>query len=461
MVGRILIADNVATNRIVMKVKLASAFYEVVQAASGADTLRMARDGAPDLIILDALLNTAGGLDLCRSLRADPVTAHIPILIVSGTVTRAARLDALRAGADEILCKPLDELTLFARVRSLLRARAQSEDLRRRRHSAVELGLSEAAPRFTGPERLAIVARDTEDAIAWRERLRGHLRDRIDIMPEARVLETLHAGTHTPDAFVITADLAQTGGGLRLLAELRSRASTRDSVVIVVHEAHDRDGAIMALDLGASDLILRGFEPEELALRLRSQLRRKRESDRLRSTVEAGYRLAGIDPLTGLYNRRYALPQLRAIAQRAASTGQPYAIMLIDIDRFKRVNDTYGHAVGDTVLSEVAHRIHASLRASDLAARIGGEEFLVVMPDTTLAEAEAAAERLRAFVDRTPVCIGTNRARIPVTLSIGVSMGICGAVPHSVEQIMECADRALFGAKAEGRNQVSVGLPAA
>ncbi|MGH1329790.1 MAG: diguanylate cyclase [Paracoccaceae bacterium] len=462
MTGRILIADEVATNRIVMKVKLSSACYQVLQAAGEAELLELARRELPDLIILDAVMSDANGAALCAKLKADPTTSDIPVIMVTALNDTQTKLAALEAGADDFLTKPLDELTLLARVRSLLRMRATSDELRRRQKTARELGFAEPSALFTGPGHVAIVAAEGSEAMRWRDRISPYLNAKIEALPEQRALEALQHQHHVPDAFVIASDLGEPNSGLRLLAELRSREATRHAAIIIMHAPKDRNAAVMALDLGANDLISDAFDPEELALRLRGQIRRKLEADRLRVTVEDGFKLAAIDPLTGLYNRRYALPHLKEIANRGREKRRPFAIMLLDLDRFKDVNDTYGHAAGDTVLVEVARRVRDNLRGVDMVARIGGEEFLVAMPETALSQARFAAERLRQVIEETPISLGEGQPSITVTLSIGLSMGgrdEARSLP--VEKLIEDADQALFGSKAEGRNQVTMGRSAA
>jgi len=266
------------------------------------------------------------------------------------------------------------------------------------------------------------------------------------------------SGGKAPDVFVVAADLARPGEGLRLLSELRARAATRYSSVCVLMPADARESAAVALDLGAADLIEEGAEPLEMALRIRTQIARKLQSDRLRASVADGLRLAMIDPLTDLHNRRYALPHLARMAERARATGHPFAVMVLDLDRFKAINDTMGHAAGDAVLIEVADRLKSNLRAVDLIARIGGEEFLVALPDTALDPARATAERLRRVIGDRPVTLPSG-AEVPVTLSIGLALG--GAETSGVEELIGLADRALMGSKAEGRNQVRIGQCAA
>lgn len=458
MAGRILIVDNVPTNRIILKVKLSSAFYEVIQAASGHDAVLRARESQPDIIILDTDLGDMNAHDTCAQLKADPVTCHIPVLITTPAGDTEAKIAALKAGADEFLSKPIDELTLTARVRALMRARATTDELRRRDQTARSFGFAEAPFGFTTLGKIALVGRTPEDAMIWRAGLRGLVSDDIEIIAADHFLETI-AGGNAADIYVISSDIFGDTNGLRLIADIRARPNTRFAGVVVVHGPQDRKEAVMALDLGANDIITRGADPEELALRLRSQMRRKKEADVLRSSVDEGLRLAMIDPLTGLYNRRYALPHMTQISQESAKAGQNFALMLIDLDRFKTINDTFGHGIGDEVLIEVAKRLRNTLRGIDLIARFGGEEFLICMPMTTLVEARSTAERLRTAICGTPMTQTSDGTPVSISASIGLTMG--GQTHASIETLLEISDRALYDAKAEGRNQVTLGSHAA
>lgn len=461
MAGRILIADNVPTNRIILKVKLASAFYDVSQAPTGSDALALAREMRPNLIILDGNLGDMTGYEACAALKKDPVTAHIPVAIITPAHDTEARIAALKAGADEFLTKPLDELTLTARVRALMRASTTSEELRRRNETARALGFSEAAATFSSPGKITLVGASTEEAMTWRAGLRGMTSDEIVIERGDHLLEAIYNGDIS-DLYVISAHFGSGSDGLRLISDLRARAATRSAGIVVVHGQQDRREALMALDLGANDLITRGADPEEMALRLRTQMQRKKEADQLRQTLDEGLRLATIDSLTGLYNRRYILPHIDKIAQQSRASGQHFALMLIDIDRFKSVNDSYGHAVGDDVLIEVAHRMRNNLRGMDLVARFGGEEFLVCLPMNTLMEARAAAERIRTAICTRPVATSKTGMPVTVSVSIGLAMaGDLGSLRPTVPELIAIADEALYGAKAEGRNQVTLGSYAA
>jgi two-component system cell cycle response regulator len=470
MSGRILIVDDVATNRIVYRARLAAAFYEPLLAADGANCLRMAVDAQPDLILLDLSLPDMSGRDVLRQLRQDPRTRDIPIIVLTASPDSDARLGAFSAGADDVILKPASDQVLLARVRNLLRGRADAgysaaPEFETAFEAAFETGgLAEAPARFEPCATVALVSGQADLARRWQQDLSGQLRDRLVVLSRAEVLAEAPSaplGGEVPDVFIIHDEGSDTSGSLRLLSELKSRHATRHSAVCVIGAAGDGDDAAMAFDLGADDVVGLKVSAAELALRTRSLLRRKRDGDRHRARIEDGLRLAMVDPLTGLHNRRYALPQLAAIAARAVEIGQDFAVMVVDLDRFKTVNDKHGHAAGDAVLVEVARRLRANLRDGDLLARIGGEEFLVVVPDSSTTGARLVAERLCAALDERPIRLASG-ASLKVTVSIGVAVSaLATGASLSVEALVEQADLALLESKGAGRNQVTYRLSAA
>jgi len=197
---------------------------------------------------------------------------------------------------------------------------------------------------------------------------------------------------------------------------------------------------------------VRPVDRQELIARLRTQVRRKRYNDQLRASVTETIEMAVIDGLTGLHNRRYLDSHLETLFDRAMSRRRPLSVMITDLDRFKSINDAYGHDGGDDVLREFARRLRKNVRGIDLACRFGGEEFVVVMPDTEGQVAEKVAERIRAEIERAPFAIGRDGLAIPVTVSVGVSSLSRGV--DSVGELMKRADVALYEAKNGGRNRV-------
>jgi two-component system cell cycle response regulator len=468
MDGRILIVDDVATNRIVFKVKLGAARYHPMVASGGVEGLRMARKDMPDLILLDLMLPDLSGIDVLRRLRSDPITRDIPVIVVSSSTSLDDRLAALEAGADDVFVKPYDDDLLMARLRNLLRSRQDLADLPAG-HDKAMFGMAEAAAdtaqEFTHPGLLAVVTERPEMALRLRHDLSRLIRDTVLTTSHSNVLTEAEPG-RAADIYVIDADGPSSDRALRLLSDLRSRAVTRHAGICLMTSGSPRADILMAFDLGANAILSSDMPTAEIALRLRSVLRAKRRADARRERVQDGLRLSVIDPLTGLFNRRYAQARLAAMASRAIDHGRSVAVMVADIDRFKSVNDRFGHAVGDDVLIEVSQRLAANLRTDDLLARIGGEEFLIALPSTTLEEAESIARRLCREVDSRPILLSNGEA-LMVTVSIGLALSQDFARDgHNtggtlVNALIDNADQALLTSKKAGRNQVTLGRTAA
>ncbi len=460
MTGRVLIADNTATNRIILKVKLGASCYESLQAETDTQAFELALNERPDLIILDARLPGEGGVALCRRLKSDPRTRAIPVLIIDAAETRATRLAAFAAGADEYLPKPLDETTLLALVRNLMRTRAAFDELTRRQDTIADMGFAEPVGQFSKRPNVAIVGPGAETTLIWRHELEDQLAASVATETMAEALDQVRR-EQPHDAYVIGADLVTKGDGLRLVSELRSRADTRHAVILVHDTGAYNETIPMALDIGASAVMSGIFDAQETAQRLKTLLARKMETDALRASVDERLDLAVKDPLTGIYNRRYAETYLSRLSRQATSSGQPFALMLIDLDRFKLVNDTYGHLVGDQVLAETARRLNANLREIDLLARFGGEEFVVAMPKTDIDGAFTAAERLRRIIGDIPMRPRLEGPEVSVTVSIGVVVCHGDEGLATMRQLLDLADQALYASKADGRNLVTFATDAA
>ena len=469
MTGRILIVDDVATNRIVMKVKLSAARYDVIPAESGEQAIEIARGGGVDLVIMDMMMPGMSGAETCARLRADPATAALPVVLITALDDAESRMAGLSAGADDFLSKPVDEIALLARVRSLLRTREEERDYEARAGGLLELGTAPAgfgespqasfaatvdtAAPGTAPEgRVALIGGvDAAWLLRQRDSLRPLLRDGVSVMGRDAAL-ALGQG-EAPDLFLIDADSGGRSKGLRLMSELRSRTATRHAAFIVILPGGDSERAATALDLGAADISYKPFPPDEIAMRIRTQLARKRRADRMRDTLDVGLRLAVIDPLTGLHNRRYGLHHLDRVATRCRAQGIRAGLIAMDIDHFKQINDRHGHPVGDRVLATVAQALAKNLRAEDLVARIGGEEFLAILPDAGPDQVRAVAERLRQAIEALRVPVAGGDA-LQVTMSLGAAM--LADEEDAAHRALELVDRALYAAKSGGRNRVTV-----
>ncbi|MEP2030990.1 MAG: diguanylate cyclase [Paracoccaceae bacterium] len=479
MQGKILIVDTVATNRIVLKVKLSSSFYDVTLVACADDALAEARAIKPDLILVTMDMPDNEAILLCKVLKSDDALRSAPVVMLTTDDDQAMRIAALSAGADDVLSKPFDDELLLARIRSLLRTRNTVDELRLRDGTSQALGFAEDISTFDHTGRVAVLSSDQINAARISEQLIPQFGPTIS-HHEIKDAMGVFGETDVPEVFVILLDGIDTDLGLRLLSDIRAHASTRHaSIIVVPSEYSHHRAAAAALDLGANDVMPGSFAAAELALRLRTQIKRKHTADRLRDNMRDGLQAAVIDPLTGLFNRRYAMSHLNRVVEASRETDNPFAVMVADLDFFKQINDRHGHAAGDAVLVETSNRLRQNLRGVDLVARVGGEEFLIILPNTDLNQARTTASRLCREVEATNVeiaptmgIVGCSPATPPlnVTISIGVAIGADAgtevleqdeSVAQTVARLLEMADQALYAAKTRGRNCVKLSRPAA
>jgi two-component system, cell cycle response regulator len=459
MVGKILIVDDVATNRIVQKVKLSAAFYQPILASDAVSCLAMARVERPDLILLEQFLPDMPNAEVLHRLAADPVTRSIPVIVMTSLPDPKARIAALAAGAQDVLSRPVHDQMLLARIRSLIRAHSKLEPVQ---ETGAPLQMNEPLAAFDYPGKVALMMAGPYGGSAWHDMLRAELPGQVKVYFGAHELAAAisHADLlSVPDVFAVETGHDDNEAGLRILSELRSSPVARYSSVCLIRPDNDPEKAAFAFDMGADDVFPAAMAPTEIVRRIQRLVARKHEADLQRAAVEDRLRQAVLDPLTGLYNRRFALPQLTMIGQRASEEGTDFAAFVVDIDRFKGVNDRFGHTAGDAVLVEVAQRLTANLRTEDLLARIGGEEFLAVLPDITLAAATGIAERLCNAIAAEPFLL-PDGTPIRVTVSIGMAISTAARADR-IGGLIDDADHALMAAKSAGRNQVTLWRSAA
>ena len=239
--------------------------------------------------------------------------------------------------------------------------------------------------------------------------------------------------------------------GVMLAQELKSRPEFKTRFIIMLTGEDDQADKVEGLDLGADDYVTKPFQYPELLARIRAGKRIVDLQKELLETNKRLERLSITDGLTNLFNHRKFQDELARAFEESARYSRPLSLAIVDLDFFKKINDTYGHAIGDEVLKAVSRLFQESIRTTDLAARYGGEEFAVMMPETDVHDAVTSAEKIRTLIESTP--IRTQSGEVPVTVSIGVA-----AVPHpnihAAKELIVAADNALYRAKKGGRNQV-------
>jgi two-component system, cell cycle response regulator len=451
MTARVLVVDDIISNVKLLEARLTTEYFEVVTAMNGPRAVEIATQAHCDIVLLDVMMPEMDGFEVCRRIKLHPMSHHIPVIMVTALDQPEDRVRGLEAGADDFLTKPVSDIALVTRVRSLVRLKLLTDELRLRASTSQQLGLDdplEAATRVSGEGgRLLIV----DDRSSSHERLATALGKQHHVTVEPRPQEALFR-IADGDFDVVIVSLGLEGyDGLRLCSQIRTLERTRHLPILVLTEPEDNQKLLRGLDLGVNDYIVRPVDRNELIARVATQVRRKRYGEKLRDNVQLSMTMAITDPLTGLYNRRYMESHLETLAEQAVERGRALSLLMLDIDYFKAVNDTHGHDVGDDVLREFGSRIRKAVRGIDLTCRMGGEEFVVVMPETDLAYAMRIGERIRQEIATEPF-VGRDGTALLVTASIGVAA--IERADDTPDSLIKRADKALYAAKRDGRNRV-------
>lgn len=451
MTARILIVDDIPTNVRLLEARLTAEYFDVVTASSGQEALDICENSDVDMVLLDVMMPVMDGFEVCRRLKANTRTHHVPVLMITALDQPSDRVKGLEVGADDFLTKPVDDMQLMARVKSLVRLKSLTDELRSRAMTGQQIAIEDA---FRAMDKInadngSILIVDTDGRHA--ERIKGYLTPghKADVLtqPADAVFQVTGANYELALICMSLTDFDP----LRVCSQIRTLEHTRNLPIILIADEADRPRVVRALDLGVNDFIMRPVERNELAARVRTQIRRQRYATELRHSVSQTMAMAVIDDMTGLYNRRYFERHLSVMLNKAQMQGRDMALMILDVDHFKAVNDTYGHDTGDVVLKEFATRLKRNIRGVDLACRFGGEEFVVLMPDTDFRQAEAIAERVRLSIAERGFEAGAGRM-LPVTVSVGVTLN--ESLSDTPETLIKRADVALYRAKREGRNRV-------
>lgn len=449
MTARILVVDDIPANVKLLEARLMAEYFDVLTAADGYEALAVCDKQSVDLILLDIMMPGIDGFEVCARLKGNPRTAHIPVVMVTALDQPSDRVRGLKAGADDFLTKPVNDLQLMSRVKSLVRLKNVSDELRLRAETAHSVGLQDLSS--DRPDEIGNVLL-VDGRGSSQERLARALKPVAAVTamsdPQAALFE---AAENSFDLVIVNSNFDDYDP-LRLCSQLRSLERTRYIPLLLVAEQGHEEMVVRALDLGVTDYLMRPVDPNELVARSLTQIRRKHCNDRLRASVKQTIELAVTDGLTGLHNRRYLDSHLKLLVDRAVARGRPLSICITDIDRFKSVNDTHGHDAGDEVLREFARRVRSMVRGADLACRFGGEEFVVVMPDTPADAAAAIAERLRTIVEDRPFSLQNTDTTLSITASLGIAT--LNPAADTPEALLKRADTALYQAKNNGRNRV-------
>ncbi len=457
MTASILVVDDVPANLKLLEAKLQNEYYDVITAKDGFEAIEITKKRKPDLILLDVMMPGIDGFETCKRLKADKEVSHIPIIMVTALSEQADRVRGLEAGADEFLTKPINDTTLFLRVKSLVRVKVLLDELRMRDQTAAQLGIT-AENAFISDVSGSNILLVDDDPVQTKQMV-SKLNEEFNVTTiddVSIVLEKAPAGKF--DIILVSTLLSETDG-LRLAMQIKGLEEIRHVPVLILVDEDDTRSMTKGLEMGINDYVRVPIDKNELIARVRTQIRRKRYQEALRSNYQQSISMAITDNLTGLYNRHYLSTHLNNLVAQVEKNSKPLSLIIMDMDHFKKVNDTYGHDVGDSFLKQLSKMIVDVSRSSDLVARFGGEEFVVLLPEADSAAALEAAERVRKRVNSTPFVVKPGET-IQKTVSLGVAtvtpFSLSASYQESAATLLKAADEALYKAKHGGRDQTVV-----
>lgn len=454
MSANILIVDDIETNIKLLEAKLLNEYYTVFKASSGKEALNILKKEKVDIVLLDVMMPEMDGFEVCKKIKSDPETTHIPVVMVTALSDVDDRVKGLEAGADEFLTKPINDNALFIRIKSLSRMKSLIDELKIRNSTNALLGgINVEIHDDFADKKILLINDDVVQAKNIKQMLLK-ITSNVKVISNSEETDTINE--YKPDLIVISSTL-ENEDPLRVGAILRGKPEI-SGVILILQIYEDENGnenqmqlVMKGFELGINDYFVYPIDESELAARIKTQLRRKQYQDNLRNDLEQSVNLAAKDGLTGLFNRRYFDVHIKQMVEKGNKEGIKLYLLMCDIDNFKHVNDTYGHQAGDKVLITTSNILKNTFRVTDLIARFGGEEFTILLNDINIDQAIYTAERVRVKIESMNFQIDEQEEPLKKTVSIGVTEYKKG---ESIEDFIERSDKAMYEAKTTGKNKV-------
>ena len=435
----VMVVDDSSTIRKIIQRELSKADYEVMMAKSGMEALAMLEwaDPLPDLITLDIDMPRMNGFDVCRKIREAAENgnerkkriASIPIVFVSANDTIDNRDKGYALGIIDFISKPFAPGKILGTIDNILHAQEQFTDM-----TAL---IVEDSP----------FIRHVVHNILARHGLTIH-----EVGTAHEALEVVKKLNFHID--IVITDYVMPGmSGEELCRTLRSFTLLEKVPIFFISSVETKNAILGFFKVGASDYLPKPFTNEEFRARVLTHLRNRKYVKELESLNTKLQFYAEHDGLTGLYNRRYFQKELSTCFTHSKQQGEQLCCILIDLDHFKRVNDSYGHAFGDMVLNRFADMLQKVKRKSDIYARYGGEEFVLLLPQTSLEAGVKIAGQLQRTAQEYVYTEGRNT--LQVTISVGLA-SLQDHKPANPDRLLTMADEALYSAKGKGRNRIEV-----
>lgn len=451
---KILVVDDDELNLKLLSTQLSLKGYSIYTADNGKAALDIVEKNNPDLILLDIMMPEMDGYEVTSRLKSDPERKNIPIILVTALTGDDDKRKGLDAGADEFINKPINAPELEARIVSLLKLKEYREQLKSRKESQ-NLMIQECGDvSFTRKKQdnlpSVLVVEDDRKSL-------NLLTSYLSSMPCN--IEVVHTGEEALKVVsekkidVMLLDLMlPTMDGFEVCRKVKENEKSYPVQIVMVTGLSDTASKVKGIEAGTDDFLIKPIDRDELQARLMALFKKKAYLDQLLEKVGNAFQVAITDRLTGIYNHGYFKHYLNMEYKRSKRQGHALGLLMIDVDDFKKFNDTYGHPCGDQLLQKVAKIIKDNIREVDFAARYGGEEFAVLLPYVDLNRARTIAERLLGKINSFS-CL-ESAPGVAVSVSIGLSL--FPEYAQTPEKLVRSADEALYTAKRRGKNCVSV-----
>jgi two-component system cell cycle response regulator len=452
--SRILFISDIKTNATLFEKKFAGLYYQFTRADNYHDALSIAsgQDISIDLIVIDKAINCIDAIELCKIIKLK-INNYIPIVIIAYEKEENLYSEVINNGGEDVFFYPFDVEILSNKIVNIIRKKELINDLATRSKN-FDFNKLNYYKYPTSDKNLVLISDDQAETYFINKIIKKTY-NKIYCFNSYEDLLSANL-TEEVELFIVSTMFASKYG-LDTCSKIINNSDFKSKPVIVIIDQDDKELLNQALQVGALDFLYSPINQDELEAKLKRILNKNIAEKNLYGTIESRINLAGKDNLTGLPNRHSLEQSLKNLFQESKDNNLDLCIMMMDIDKFKLVNDTYGHLVGDEVLVETANRISNLLTGKLMAYRFGGEEFLVVCPGVNIETANKLAEEIRQSICNQKYKISTNPYNIFSSISIGLSSIEENDI--AAKEIIDRADKALYSAKESGRNKVVIYSP--